>query len=108
MHVNGVMSASLKKAGIWSNIGQHREDTEVYDVCQSVWRRQVYGVTLVSMEKTLRSMMYVSQFGICRSNIGQHMEKTLRSMIKFTIALLCSNHNFSAILKHLACTGRHA
>ena len=33
MHVNVVMSVSLKKAGIWSNIGQHGEDTEVYDVC---------------------------------------------------------------------------
>ena len=43
------MSASLKKAGIWSNIGQHGEDTEVYDVCQPVWRRRVYGVTLVSI-----------------------------------------------------------
>ena len=55
------MSVSLEKAGIWSNIGQHEEDTEVYDVCQPVW-----------------------------SNIGQHMAKTLRSMIKFTIALLYS------------------
>ena len=66
MHVNGVMSVSLKKAG---NIDQHTEDTEVYGVCQSVWRRWVYGVTLVSMEKTLRSMMYVSQFGE-----GRYME----------------------------------
>ena len=58
MHVNGVMSVSLKKAGIWSNIGQQEEDTEVYD------------------------------------------------KVHHCFAVL--NHNFSAILKHLACTGGHA